>query len=817
MELTIEQALRQGIAAHKEGKIQEAERLYRAILQSQPTHPDANHNLGVLAVSVNKAEAALPFFKTALEANPKIEQFWLSYIDALIKEKQFDNAKEVLEQGKKHGVDGKRLSVLEAQLSPITQKTNPSSSSPSQEQLSSLLEYYQKGRHDDAEKLAISITEQFPEHQFGWKVLGSVFKQTGRISEALASSQRSLHLAPLDAEAHSNLGNTLNELGRLEEAEASYSQAIELKPDYAEAHSNLGNTLQALGRLEEAEASLRRAIALKPDYPDAHNNLGVTFLELSRSGEAIASYSRALALQPDYALANSNLGKALIVAKFHSSDRSLYPVLINLLTAGDFIRPIAVVRSILSLLRHDSLLKNLLARQDVIGDLDGVLSSIVTLEKLPLLHHLMRICVLPDLQLEALFVTMRRVLLTYIDEIEETPALLSFFSTLSLHCFTNEYIYFESDEETKRVEDLETKITQTLTQAEQPRLIDALCCATYRPLHRYDWCEKLKVLDQLSEVKTRLIEQPLTERVIAKDIPALGVISDEISVKVRVQYEENPYPRWVKLGITPKKIVLAKFVDQAGLQLHSDKIRNISSPEILVAGCGTGQHSIETASLFFNCQVTAVDLSVASLAYAQRRTNELAIKNVNYLHADILDLGRLDTEFDIVQTSGVLHHMADPMAGWRVLVNLLKPGGLMKIGLYSELARVSVVKTREEIASLKLGTSAGEIREFREALVKSRDDHHQELTTFPDFFGLSDLRDLIFHIQEHRFTIPKIEGCLTELGLKFCGFVDEDIVARFRDFYGDSSDVYDLALWHRFEECVPDTFIGMYQFWCQKK
>ena len=254
MELTIEQALRQGIAAHKEGKIQEAERLYRAILQSQPTHPDANHNLGVLAVSVNKAEAALPFFKTALEANPKIEQFWLSYIDALIKEKQFDNAKEVLEQGKKHGVDGKRLSVLEAQLSPITQKTNPSSSSPSQEQLSSLLEYYQKGRHDDAEKLAISITEQFPEHQFGWKILGALFAQKGMKNEALNANQRSLHLAPLDAEAHSNLGNTLNELGRLEEAEASLRQAIALKPAFAEAHYNLGNALQEIGKLEQSEA-----------------------------------------------------------------------------------------------------------------------------------------------------------------------------------------------------------------------------------------------------------------------------------------------------------------------------------------------------------------------------------------------------------------------------------------------------------------------------------------------------------------------------------------------------------------------------------
>ena len=95
MELTIEQALQQGIAAHKEGKLKEAERLYRAILQSQPLHPDASHNLGLIAFSVNKAEAALPLFKTALEANPKIEQFWLSYIDALIKEKQFDNAKQV--------------------------------------------------------------------------------------------------------------------------------------------------------------------------------------------------------------------------------------------------------------------------------------------------------------------------------------------------------------------------------------------------------------------------------------------------------------------------------------------------------------------------------------------------------------------------------------------------------------------------------------------------------------------------------------------------------------------------------------------------
>ena len=153
MELTIEQALQQGVAAHRKGKLQDAERLYRAILQSQPLHPDANHNLGVLAVSVNKADAALRLFKTALEANPKIEQFWLSYIDALIKEKQFYNAKQVLAQAKNQGIAVEKLNTLEAQLSSETEIQNVNSENPSQEQLSSLLESYQTGQYGDAENV----------------------------------------------------------------------------------------------------------------------------------------------------------------------------------------------------------------------------------------------------------------------------------------------------------------------------------------------------------------------------------------------------------------------------------------------------------------------------------------------------------------------------------------------------------------------------------------------------------------------------------------------------------------------------------------
>ena len=140
----------------------------------------------------------------------------------------------------------------------------------------------------------------------------------------------------------------------------------------------------------------------------------------------------------------------------------------------------------------------------------------------------------------------------------------------------------------------------------------------------------------------------------------------------------------------------------------------------------------------------------------------------------------------------------------------------MKIGLYSELARGQIVKAREKIVSLGIETSAAEIRNFRESLMVSENKDYERLTSFSDFFSLSEFRDLIFHVQEHRFTIPKIQDCLNELGLKFCGFENKDIVSRFKGFHSEGSDICDLALWHQFEESNPDTFAGMYQFWCQK-
>ena len=205
----------------------------------------------------------------------------------------------------------KRNNLAEQKKTKKAKKQTLKSTNPSDTDINTLIQQYQAGRYGNAEKLAASLTKRFPNHQFGWKVLGVILQQTGKIRESLVPNQKAAALFPQDAEAHSNLGLTLQGLGRLNEAEASLRQAIALIPDCAEAHYNLGIMLQELGRLDEAEASYRQATALKPGYAEAYNNLGNTLLELGRLEEAAASFRQALDLEPDYAQAHSSFGIAL--------------------------------------------------------------------------------------------------------------------------------------------------------------------------------------------------------------------------------------------------------------------------------------------------------------------------------------------------------------------------------------------------------------------------------------------------------------------------------------------------------------------------
>ena len=248
----------------------------------------------------------MALFKRATQLKPNIEQFWISYINTLINERQFTNAQQALKKAKRKGVTKNKLNVLNQNL--ISQDNR---SAPPQSKLNILIEYFQNGLYADAEPLALSITQEFPNHPLAWRGLGRIFKETGRLTESLSICIKYIELAPKEAEAHNNLGVILQELGRFEEAEASYRQALLLKPDYALVHFSLGDILKELGRFEEAEASYRQALLLKPDYAEVYNNLGMILNKLDKLEEAKLSYKQAIILKPDFAEAHNNLGNTL--------------------------------------------------------------------------------------------------------------------------------------------------------------------------------------------------------------------------------------------------------------------------------------------------------------------------------------------------------------------------------------------------------------------------------------------------------------------------------------------------------------------------
>ena len=169
MELTVEEALRKGIEAHRAGNAVEADKYYTAILGSQPNHPDANHNMGVLAVGVGKVEEALPFFKRALDANATVEQFWLSYIDALIKLNRQDDARAALGEARASGQVGDKLTQLEEQLS-----STGNVSVSLQQGINELVTLYNDNKLNETLRLGLALSEKYPDNFELSNILGAV-------------------------------------------------------------------------------------------------------------------------------------------------------------------------------------------------------------------------------------------------------------------------------------------------------------------------------------------------------------------------------------------------------------------------------------------------------------------------------------------------------------------------------------------------------------------------------------------------------------------------------------------------------------------
>ena len=426
-----------------------------------------------------------------------------------------------------------------------------------------------------------------------------------------------------------------------------------------------------------------------------------------------------------------------------------------------------------------------------------------------------------DLGLERLIANVRHALLYAVTaedakdaEPERYP--LDFCCAVARQCFINQYVFSLTEDENVRAKTLRDTVDAALGAGVAVPPLHLAVVGAYQPLYEISNAERLLGKSwphAVGDLFVQQIEEPAEERRIKAALAALTAIDDEVSLAVRSQYEENPYPRWIKSGPPIQPTILAR--------------RPAAVADVLIAGCGTGAFGLAFARKVPQARFLAVDLSLSSLGYAKRMADRLGLKNVEFAQADIMKLGSLGRTFDFINSSGVLHHMADPWAGWRVLLSLLRPDGAMQLGFYSELARQNIVAARALIAEQGYRPVPDDIRRVRETIAAAEDGSLlKSITQWGDFFSMSECRDLLLHTQEHRTSLPEIKRFLAANDLRFAGFmVDALTTDRFARRYPELAtltekrrfDAFaDLDRWHVFETEYPETFMSMYRFWVHK-
>lgn len=725
--------------------------------------------------------------------------------------------------------------------------------------LAAAIRHHDAGRLRQAEELYRDVLKQRPDLVHANLHLGRLLMDTGRMAEAVAPFERMTALMPDVAETHMNLGFVLAQLGRSAEAIACYHRSLRLKP-LPKAHNGLGVVLmQADGHSAEALSHFEQALALDPGFVEAHNNVAILLAARGDSERAAQAFRRVVEARPDFLEAHENLARALLAcgegaqalatlvrafriretpdlqkAFVHclkevpigAADADLRDLIVRALNAP-WGRPIDLARAGAALVRANSDLAPVIARAVAAwpqrlswADLFGTSGAQAAADD-GLLRALLETARVVDVDIERFLACARAAMLDRAqqDGPEPTDAELEFLAALAAQCFNSDYVFDVSDQELKAARELSASMAAALEQGTPIPPLQLIAVAAYLPLHALPAAGDLLKRPwpwPIEALVARQVREPRAEQALRLSIPQLTPIEDDVSRSVRQQYEQNPYPRWVKAPPPRRSPSLDHYVREMFPHAPYRNLGKGGRIDILIAGCGTGQHAVELAQRFGEARILACDLSLASIAYARRKAEEIGLRNMEFAQADILELGGIDRRFDLVESNGVLHHLADPFAGWRVLRSLVRRGGLMNIGLYSARAREDVSVARELIAARGYGATADDIRRFRQELMSDGDPQFRGLVASPDFFNLSDCRDLLFHVREERLTLPQIKEFCTENALQLLGFeLNVSLTAQYAARFPDDRAQTDFDNWHAFETENPDTFRGMYQLWLQ--
>jgi 2-polyprenyl-3-methyl-5-hydroxy-6-metoxy-1,4-benzoquinol methylase len=655
------------------------------------------------------------------------------------------------------------------------------------ELLKRAVRHHHAGQLTDAEDYYRQVLAIDQNHFDSLHLLGVVAQQSGRSDLAVRLIGRAIALNERDPAHNNRIAADFNTLGRGKNSVGRHELAV--------AYSNLSIALMALGNSTEALKAIQRSIQLEET-----DNTKLLFVQCVRG---LSSLLEGIDLRDNLARALSEpWGRPVNLARFAANLIKLDG------TTGACIH------------RFISACEGGRREYGIIDD-----AELTQICRDRLLLCLLESTIVFDVDLERYLAAVRNTMLqaasANIDSQQIDKDILRLFCALAQQCFNNEYTFACTIEEKELAERLRQLLTNALESRESIPELWLVAVAAYFPLASLPAANLLlqrRWSHSVAQLVATLVRDLKQEQQLQSSIPRLTDITEGVSLAVKQQYEESPYPRWVKASPVGTPMAIDVYLRQQFPNVDLQTLPTSNRPDILIAGCGTGQHSIETARRFKGARVLAIDLSLTSLCYAKRKTQELRIKNIEYGQADVLQLQAIGRTFDIIEASGVLHHFADPLAGWRVLLSILRPGGFMRLGLYSKLARQELTAARTFITQRGYRPSAADIRQCRQELMGfGHDTPLAKVTEWADFFSISTCRDLLFHVQEHQMTLPEIGSFLSENQLGFLGFVlPSGVLRNFRQRFPNGNTT-DLALWHAFEMENSSIFMEMYEFWIQKQ
>ncbi len=727
------------------------------------------------------------------------------------------------------------------------------------ELLKSAVGNHQSGKISKAEKLYRKILKRQPGNSAAIHYLGVIANGHGDYVQAEKLIKQAIAISPDDPAPYINLGKTLTALDEVDEAIATYLTAVKKGPGIPHAHTSLADAYYLIDDTDNAEKHYKIALGIDQHYAPANNNLGNIYSARGDTVNSIRCFRLAINSFPGMAVAHDNLALALlqenkIYDALQSERRALQLEPENKKYWQSFIQ----IARHLKLAEIDPHFEVDLDRCFSIDDIDHqqlipiiVLlltsktytnevfdlseSKRVALFKKAFLEKSLpefyfknwllkaaETCLLDDINVEKTFTSLRHAALLEIDNINGGRE-IDLLCAIGQQAFITQYVYQQTDEESRLIATLleKTRIKLSGKEKVKPEILAVLSCFT--SLRRIDgmvtYTSKLdqKFADSIKRLLIRHVTNIVIETNIRRDIEQLTLTHNDTSLEVQKINEDHPYLFWETLyyeqPIPFSTVITRQFPH---IKINATRFKQ---PEILVAGCGTGKKAVAMAKRHPDAKVLAMDLSTASLAYGCRLAKKLCLTNITFMQGDILALEAVDLKFDIIECGGVLHHLDDPNKGCAILADLLNDGCYMRIGLFSGLARQSVVEARSFIKSRGYGHSLEDIRQARKALLLNEEKPQlANMVGFSDFFVTAGCRYLLYPVPEHCFSIPEIEGMLESSNLEFLGFTftDTSTLRRYRNRFPEDKTVTDLSKWHIFETENTNTFRSMYQFWVRK-